>query len=110
MMRPGMPLRIEVKNAIYFGPVNQWTRDIIFPRIGVGIDIAHRLDGYWDKDEQGRVRRVATLGNGRVLEDNDRFLHVTINLAVMKSPEVFELHQILNAGRFLPSLCALKAA
>jgi hypothetical protein len=106
LLQPGMPLRIEVRGAIYFGPVNQWTCHTVFPRIELGLKICRILDGYWGKDEHGRVRRLAPLG-GRELVFGHTPLDVFIDLHQMKFVEVRELHQMLVGFRLTPIQQAL---
>lgn len=99
LLQPGMPLRIEIKGAIHFGPVNQRTRDMALPQMELGMKISWILDGYWGKDEHGRVRRLAPLGGGNELMFDCTPLDIFIDLREMKLAEVYELHQMLVGFR-----------
>lgn len=94
LLPPDMPLRIEVMNAIYFEALNLRTYHTVLPRIEFGLKISCVLDGYWRKDEWGRIRRVACLENGLALTAiGDQYLQVYIDLQYKTFPEVQALYQ-----------------
>ena len=91
-IRPGTPLRIEVKNDIYFGPVNQRSFGSILARLGLGLEISRRLDGYWYIGEDKHLRRAA-------LAEGYRFsghLNVSVDLIPLSLEELCELHSLLT--------------
>jgi len=102
LLQPGMPLRIEVKGAIYFGPVNQQTSETILPRIELGLKVAAQFDGYWIRDAQGRVRRIASLENGSAVMLDGAYIEVYINLRGMGFDEVRALHHTPDWTRLTP--------
>lgn len=91
-IRPGVPLRIEVKNDIYFGPVNQRSFGSILARLGLGLEISRRLDGYWYVGEDKRLRRVALREECCFSEHLD----VSVDLIPLSLDELCELHSLLT--------------
>lgn len=99
MLQPGMPLRIEVKNAIDVEPLNLQNYHTILARLELGLKISGMLDGYWGKDEKGYVRRLASLGRGQELVISGSHLDYSIDLRTMKLDEVRDFHQMLIGFR-----------
>ena len=91
-IRPGTPLRIEVKNDIYFGPVNQQNYGTILARVGLGIEISRRLDGYWFVNESLRLIRVPFSG----VPPYGPHLSISVDLAEMSLEQVCGLHALLT--------------
>ncbi len=107
MLQPGMPLRIEIKNAIYVESLNLRNYHTVLARLELGMKISWILDGYWDKDEDGHVRRLAPLSDGQKLVFNDKPIDVSIDLREMKFDEVHNLHQMLIGFRRTSGQCVL---
>ncbi|HAT68734.1 MAG: hypothetical protein A2481_01080 [Candidatus Yonathbacteria bacterium RIFOXYC2_FULL_47_9] len=102
MLQPGMPLRIEVKNAIYVESLNLRNYHTVLARLELGMKISWILDGYWGKDEHGYIRRFAPLSDGQKLVQGDTPIDVSIDLREMKFDEVCNLHQMLVDFRRSP--------
>ena|GEM_PF-6719958 len=108
MLQPGLPLRVEVKAAVYFGPLNQRTYHTVIPRIELGLKISALFDGYWRKDERGYVRHVASLENALVPVTIGEYLEVYIDLQHKTFTEVQEFYQVLvNDRRLFINQCTL---
>lgn len=99
LLQPGMPLRLEIKGAIYFGPVNQRTYDMTLPQLEFGMKIFFTFAGYWVKDEHGRPRRLALLDRGHELTFDKPPINVSIDLRQMGPVEVHKLYQISEGFR-----------
>ena len=95
---PGTPLRIEVKNAIHFGPQNLHTYPTVLARLDLGTRISWLLDGYWGKDDRGHVRRIASLETKSIPLVPGGFLEVFIDLKSMGVEEVHGLYVALTSG------------
>lgn len=92
-IRPGTPLRVEVKNDIYCEPVNQRSHGMILARIGLGMEISRRLEGYWYVESDSRLLRRKPLTDGGMFTTH---LDVSVDLARMSLVEVCELHTLLT--------------
>lgn len=99
MLQPGVPLCIEIKNAIDVEPLSLRNYHTALARLELGMKISWILDGYWGKDERGHLRRLAPLANrGRLVFDPTP-LNVCIDLREMKLDEVRDLHHMLIGSR-----------
>lgn len=102
LLQHGMPLRIEIKNAIYIESLNLQNYHTVLTRLELGMKISWILDGFWGKDEHGRIRRLALLGDDRDLVLERTPLDVSIDLREMKLDEVRDLHQMLVKFQITP--------
>jgi hypothetical protein len=100
LLQSGMPLRIEVKDAIHFGPLNQRTCHTVLPRIELGMKISWILDGYWGKDEHGRIRRLASLEKN-IMPTNGEHLDIVVDLRTKEFDELREFYHLLTGLRFI---------